>query len=46
MISLDDNDEPKPTLDYLYDSRFSNQEEKNSLITATRMILRDLNNRL
>ena len=35
--------EPKPTLDYLYDDRFANQEEKKSLITATRMILRDLN---
>ncbi len=37
------DNEPKPTLDYLYDDRFANQEEKKSLITATRMILRDLN---
>ncbi len=36
-------EEPKPTLDYLYDDRFANQEEKKSLITATRMILRDVN---
>lgn len=39
-----DDNEPKPTLDYLYDDRFANQEEKKSLITSTRMILRDLNN--
>lgn len=44
VFLLDDNDNPKPTLDYLYDNRFANQEEKKSLITATRMILRDLNN--
>ena len=43
VISFDDNSEPKPTLDYLYDDCFANQEEKKSLITATRMILRDLN---
>ena len=43
LISFDDNPKPKPTLDYLYDDRFANQEEKKSLITATRMILRDLN---
>lgn len=39
-----DDNEPKPTLDYLYDDRFANQQEKKSLITSTRMILRDLNN--
>lgn len=44
VFSIDDNDEPKPTLNYLYDNRFANQEEKKSLITTTRMILRDLNN--
>ena len=43
VISFDDNPESKPTLDYLYDDRFANQDEKKSLITATRMILRDLN---
>lgn len=43
VISLDDNNEPKVTLDYLYDDRFANQNVKKSLITATRMILRDLN---
>ena len=26
----DDNEEPKPTLDYLYDDRFADQEEKKS----------------
>lgn len=43
VISFDDNTEPKPRLGYLYDDRFANQNEKKSLITATRMILRDLN---
>ena len=38
-----DDKEPKPTLDYLYDNRFANQQEKKSLITATRLIMRDLN---
>ncbi len=42
-FSWDDNEEPKPTLDYLYDDCFANQEEKKSFITSTRMILRDLN---
>lgn len=42
-FSFDDNNAPKPTLDYLYDDRFANQSEKKSLITATRLILRDLN---
>lgn len=42
-FSIDDNNEPKVTLGYLYDDRFANQEEKKSLITATRMILRDVN---
>lgn len=40
---LGDDKEPKPTLDYLYDNRFANQQEKKSLITATRIIMRDLN---
>jgi hypothetical protein len=43
VISWGDNNTPKPTLGYLYDDRFANQNEKKSLITATRMILRDLN---
>ena len=43
VISFDDNNEPKVTLDYLYDDKFAEQNEKKSLITATRMILRDLN---
>lgn len=43
-FSFGDDNAPKPTLDYLYDDRFANQEEKKSLITSTRMILRDLNN--
>ena len=43
-FSIDDNNEPKVTLGYLYDDRFANQEEKKSFITSTRMILRDLNN--
>ncbi len=38
-----DDNEPKPTLDYLYDNRFANQQEKKSLIIATRLIMRDLN---
>ena len=32
-----------PTLGYLNDERFANQQEKKSLITATRLIMRDLN---
>ena len=43
-FTFGDDNAPKPTLDYLYDDRFANQEEKKSLITSTRMILRDLNN--
>lgn len=42
-FSFSNEEEPKPTLDYLYDDRFADQEEKKSLVTATRMILRDLN---
>lgn len=38
-----DDKAPKPTLDYLYDDCFADQEEKKSFITSTRMILRDLN---
>lgn len=44
VTSWDDNNVPIPTLDYLYNDCFANQEEKKSLITATRLILRDLNN--
>lgn len=43
IIPSEDNNKPKPTLDYLYDDRFADQNEKKSLIIATRMILRDLN---
>ena len=43
MFSHDNNHAPKPTLDYLYDDSFADQEEKKSFITSTRMILRDLN---
>ena len=32
-----------PTLGYLYDERFASQGEKKSLITATSLIMRDLN---
>ncbi len=42
-FTLGDKEEPKPTLDYLYDDRYTDQEEKKSLITSARMILRDLN---
>ena len=40
---FDNETDPKPTLGYLYDDKFANQGEKKSLITSTRMILRDLN---
>jgi hypothetical protein len=41
VVKLDDN--AFPTLDYLYDDRFANQEERKSLLIATRLIMHDLN---
>ena len=42
-IFVDDEKATYPSLNYLYDDLFANQLEKKSLITATRLILRDLN---